>query len=115
MRGRYGGSAGRRILSFKTHRRDSAGLRQPRDKRTLWNPATSMDDIARAAGYSKAPLYVYFANKEELVGLLALESMEQLRAALADGLAEYQAADPFNSGTVLKKAVENALRQGVTP
>ena len=50
-----------------------------------------------------------------MVGLLALESMEQLRAALADGLAEYQAADPFNSSTVLKKAVENALRQGVTP
>ena len=50
--------------------------------------ATSMDDIARAAGYSKATLYVYFANKEALVGLLALESMEQLRDALAAGLAE---------------------------
>lgn len=74
--------------------------------------ATSMDDIARAAGYSKATLYVYFANKEALVGLLALESMEQLRAALTAGLAEgettpdryrrlcrslaaYQAAYPF--------------------
>ena len=53
--------------------------------------ATSMDDIARAAGYSKATLYVYFANKEELVGLLALESMEQLRAALTAGLAEGEA------------------------
>ena len=25
--------------------------------------ATSMDDIAKAAGYSKATLYVYFENK----------------------------------------------------
>lgn len=50
--------------------------------------ATSMDDIARAAGYSKATLYVYFTNKEELVGLLTLESMEKLRAALSEALAE---------------------------
>ena len=27
---------------------------------------TSMDDIAKAAGYSKATLYVYFKNKEEI-------------------------------------------------
>ena len=32
--------------------------------------ATSMDDIAKAAGYSKATLYVYFENKEEIVGIL---------------------------------------------
>lgn len=51
-------------------------------------PATSMDDIARAAGYSKATLYVYFTNKEEIISLLALESMEKLRAALAAALEE---------------------------
>lgn len=34
--------------------------------------ATSMDDIAKAAGYSKATLYVYFENKEEIVGILVL-------------------------------------------
>ena len=28
--------------------------------------AASMDDIAKAAGYSKATLYVYFENKEEI-------------------------------------------------
>lgn len=39
---------------------------------------TSMNDIAAAAGYSKATLYVYFKNKEELVGVLALESMQKL-------------------------------------
>ena len=31
--------------------------------------ATSMDEIAQKAGYSKATLYVYFQNKEEIVGL----------------------------------------------
>ena len=35
--------------------------------------ATSMSDIAEAAGYSKATLYVYFENKEEIIGLLVLE------------------------------------------
>lgn len=39
---------------------------------------TSMSDIAKAAGYSKATLYVYFKNKEELVGVLVLESMQKL-------------------------------------
>ena len=38
--------------------------------------ATSMDDIAKAAGYSKATLYVYFENKEEIVGILVLNSMK---------------------------------------
>jgi len=40
--------------------------------------ATSMDDIAKAAGYSKATLYVYFENKEEIVGLLVLNSLKKL-------------------------------------
>lgn len=40
--------------------------------------STSMDDIAKKAGYSKATLYVYFHNKEEIVGVLVLESMKKL-------------------------------------
>lgn len=39
---------------------------------------TSMNDIAKASGYSKATLYVYFKNKEELIGILVLESMQKL-------------------------------------
>lgn len=40
--------------------------------------STSMDDIAKAAGYSKATLYVYFENKEEIVSMLVLDSMKKL-------------------------------------
>ena len=39
---------------------------------------TSMSDIAREAGYSKATLYVYFKNKEEIISVLVLESMQKL-------------------------------------
>lgn len=40
--------------------------------------ATSMNEIAKESGYSKATLYVYFKDKEELVGVLVLESMQKL-------------------------------------
>lgn len=39
---------------------------------------TSMNDIAKESGYSKASLYVYFKDKEELIAVLVLESMEKL-------------------------------------
>ncbi|WP_080802758.1 TetR/AcrR family transcriptional regulator [Arabiibacter massiliensis] len=50
--------------------------------------ATTMDDIANAAGYSKATLYVYFKNKEEIVSVLVLESMRRLDDSLSDALAK---------------------------
>lgn len=82
--------------------------------------ATSMDDIAKAAGYSKATLYVYFENKEEIVGILVLESMRKLydyicRALeeqkttkarydmICQGLVEYQEEFPFYFKMVLDK------------
>lgn len=37
---------------------------------------TSMDDIAREAGYSKATLYVYFKNKDEIIGAITLLGMK---------------------------------------
>ena len=39
---------------------------------------TTMSDIARMSGYSKATMYVYFKDKEELIGVLVLESMQKL-------------------------------------
>ena len=50
--------------------------------------ATTVDDIAKAAKYSKATIYVYFSNKEEIIGTLVLKSMNQLyeriRAAMEE-------------------------------
>ena len=82
--------------------------------------ATSMDDIAKAAGYSKATIYVYFENKEEIVGILVLNSMKKLydyiSSALAEqettkarydlichGLVQYQEEFPFYFKMVLDK------------
>ena len=47
---------------------------------------TTMDDIAGAAGYSKATLYVYFKNKEEIISFLALRSMTKLRDVISMAL-----------------------------
>ena len=48
--------------------------------------AATMDDIAREAGYSKATLYVYFENKEELIGFLVLKSMKLLYGCLHEAV-----------------------------
>lgn len=82
--------------------------------------ATSMDDISKVAGYSKATLYVYFENKEEIVGILVLNSMKKLydyiSSALVQqettkarydficqGLVKYQEEFPFYFKMVLDK------------
>ncbi len=40
---------------------------------------TSVSEIAERAGYSKATIYVYFENKEEIVSYLVLKSMQILK------------------------------------
>ncbi|MCI8408848.1 MAG: TetR/AcrR family transcriptional regulator [Lachnospiraceae bacterium] len=82
--------------------------------------ATSMDDIAKAAGYSKATLYVYFENKEEIIGILVLDSMKKLYGYIVSalvqqettkarydfichGLVQYQEEFPFYFKMVLDK------------
>ncbi len=52
--------------------------------------AASMDDIAKAAGYSKATLYVYFKNKEEIVGILVLNSMKKLYDYISSALTQHE-------------------------
>lgn len=47
---------------------------------------TKMDEIATAAGYGKATLYVYFKNKEDIVSFLSLKSMEKLKELLSGAL-----------------------------
>ncbi|MGN0482576.1 MAG: TetR/AcrR family transcriptional regulator [Lachnospiraceae bacterium] len=49
---------------------------------------TSMSEIAAKAGYSKATLYVYFKNKEELIGVLVLESMQKLYDYIEQAIAQ---------------------------
>lgn len=49
--------------------------------------AATMDDVAKAAGYSKATLYVYFSSKEEIVGELALKSMKLLQGQIVTAIA----------------------------
>ncbi|GFI14955.1 HTH-type transcriptional regulator TtgR [Lachnospiraceae bacterium] len=48
--------------------------------------STSMDEIAQKSGYSKATLYVYFKDKEEIVSFLVLESMEKLYGHILQAL-----------------------------
>ncbi len=52
--------------------------------------STSMDDIAKAAGYSKATLYVYFENKEEIVRVLVWNSMKKLSDYLSSALVQQE-------------------------
>lgn len=49
---------------------------------------TKMDDIALKAGYSKATLYVYFKNKNDIVSFLSLQSMKKLKEAIETALLE---------------------------
>lgn len=48
--------------------------------------ATTMNDIAKEAGYSKATLYVYFADKEEIVSFLVLKSMKMLYSHISEAV-----------------------------
>ena len=49
---------------------------------------TTMDDIAKEAGYGKATLYVYFKNKEDIVSFISLYSMRILRDSLKGAIEE---------------------------
>ncbi len=94
--------------------------------------ATSMDDIAKAAGYSKATLYVYFENKEEIVSILVLHSMKKLDGYISSalmqheatkarydlicrGLVQYQEEFPFYFQMVLDKINIDFDSQGYLP
>lgn len=48
--------------------------------------ATTMNDIAKKAGYSKATLYVYFADKEEIISFLVLKSMKTLYSHISEAV-----------------------------
>lgn len=67
--------------------------------------STSMDDIAKAAGYSKATLYVYFENKKEIISILVLDSMKKLCSCISSAL-EYQNSTRAKYDLICKKLVQ---------
>lgn len=82
--------------------------------------AASMEDIAKFSGYSKATLYVYFQNKNDIVGFLTLRGMrmllEHIRSAIrmpgsveeryfliCEELAAFQRENPFYFEIILNE------------
>lgn len=47
---------------------------------------TTMDDIAKEAGYSKSTLYVYFKSKEEIYNTIVYEAMLMLKQRMEKSL-----------------------------
>lgn len=93
---------------------------------------TTMDDIAKTAQYSKATLYVYFKNKDEIVGDLTLKSMKLLYERLklvvhshtnikkqylgiCHELVQYQTEFPFYFEIVLRKINVNFEKSDSLP
>jgi AcrR family transcriptional regulator len=54
---------------------------------------TTMDNIAKEADYSKATIYVYFKNKEELISSITLISMKMYLDIITAAIS--QSSDPF--------------------
>lgn len=52
---------------------------------------TTMDDIAQQADYSKATLYVYFKNKDEMINALILRGMSLLLEKIHEAAAQEKA------------------------
>lgn len=48
--------------------------------------STTMDDIAKEAEYSKATLYVYFTNKDEIISFIVLKSMKMLHSFIHEAV-----------------------------
>lgn len=83
---------GRRKKEPESIHRENIALAAEKLFATHGIEATSMDDIARAAAYSKATLYVYFKNKEEIVNVLVLNAMRTLHTRLQTAVS-YEVSD----------------------
>lgn len=93
---------------------------------------TTMDDIARAADYSKATLYVYFKSKEEIHYYIILKAMRLLLLktetaikstsdaigqyrAVCTALAEYSRQNPFYYKSLLETIAADPESRIQTP
>jgi AcrR family transcriptional regulator len=63
--------------------------------------AASMGEIAKAAGVSKGTLYVYFKDKDELFNAIVQKEC----FIQAEGIFEFDAADPDVAGTLIRVGV----------
>ncbi len=52
--------------------------------------ATTVDDIAKEADYSKSTLYVYFKNKDEILNTILYEQMNLLKEILEEGIKDFK-------------------------
>ncbi|MDD4200737.1 MAG: TetR/AcrR family transcriptional regulator [Eubacteriales bacterium] len=50
--------------------------------------STTMDNIAKEAEYSKATIYVYFKNKEEIISSITLISMKMYLSTINEAIAQ---------------------------
>jgi AcrR family transcriptional regulator len=55
--------------------------------------ATSISKIAAEAGVSPATIYIYFANKEDLLNKVYLKVKREMSSAMMEGLDEVQSVD----------------------
>lgn len=82
--------------------------------------STTVDDIAKSSEYSKATLYVYFKNKEEIISSITLSAMEMFYITIQKAIASsgsfqnkyftvcnaitgYQQQYPFHFESILKE------------
>lgn len=65
----------------------------------------TMDDIAKHAHYSKATLYVYFQNKEEILSYITLSAMQKLKGCIEEALLPFAYMPSWTSFSALCKEV----------
>jgi AcrR family transcriptional regulator len=76
--------------------------------------STSMADIFAASGLSAGAVYRYFRSKEEIVGAIAEEAGQGLRAVCDEVLADPSAVDPADALLRILTHVERQAEEGGT-
>ena len=103
-----GGRNGAKVLD-RSNRKVSAILSAARSlflERSF--DTITMDMVTRASGVSKATLYVYFDNKEELFGAVLAEEARRLTDEIWD-MSEADRGDTDDVGAVLRRVAWNLV------
>jgi len=70
-----------------------------------------VDDIARRAGVNKALIYYYFKNKEELLGTIFSDTIEEVMRALAPAAGDLRFIREREAATALMEKLLDYLEQ----